>query len=155
MMESLNASPEAASKVAAVQKQVDDVKSVMVENIGKVGSLIGGGGVRGGCVRLGGGSGGDDGSGLLHALPCPLLLPSAPQMHNSNAHQILERGDKIQLLVDRTDDLQLQAQQFQKQVRFGAGCLMVLFRGVCAGGAWVLVFGVVHVGVGVVGSGCV
>lgn len=63
--ESLNANPEAVNRVAAVQKQVDDVKSVMVENISKV----------------------------------------------------LERGDRIQLLVDRTEDLQAQAVQFQKQGR--------------------------------------
>lgn len=62
-MEQLNASPETVSRVAAVQRQVDDVKSVMVENI----------------------------------------------------EQVLARGDRIQLLVDRTEDLQAQAQQFQKQ----------------------------------------
>ncbi|KAI8466200.1 MAG: R-SNARE protein, VAMP72-family [Monoraphidium minutum] len=64
-MESLNASPEQVDRVAAVQKQVDDVKSVMVENI----------------------------------------------------EQVLARGDRIQLLVDRTEDLQVQAAQFQKQGR--------------------------------------
>ncbi|GBF87977.1 hypothetical protein Rsub_00689 [Raphidocelis subcapitata] len=64
-MEQLNSSPETVSKVAAVQKQVEDVKSVMVENI----------------------------------------------------EQVLARGDRIQLLVDRTEDLQAQAQQFQKQGR--------------------------------------
>lgn len=64
-MDELNADPASVNKVAAVQRQVDDVKSVMVENIEKV----------------------------------------------------LARGDRIQLLVDRTEDLQAQAQQFQKQGR--------------------------------------
>jgi hypothetical protein len=31
--------------------------------------------------------------------------------------QVLARGDRIQLLVDRTEDLQAHAQQFQKQGR--------------------------------------
>jgi hypothetical protein len=33
-----------------------------------------------------------------------------------NISKVLERGDRIQLLVDRTEDLQAQAVQFQKQV---------------------------------------
>ncbi|KIZ05556.1 Vesicle-associated membrane protein [Monoraphidium neglectum] len=34
-----------------------------------------------------------------------------------NIEQVLARGDRIQLLVDRTEDLQAHAQQFQKQGR--------------------------------------
>ncbi|KAG2452182.1 hypothetical protein HYH02_003213 [Chlamydomonas schloesseri] len=57
--------PEEISKIAAVQKKVNEVKDVMVENIEKV----------------------------------------------------LERGEKIELLVDKTDDLRNQAEQFQKKGR--------------------------------------
>lgn len=57
--------PEEVSKVASVQKQVDEVKNIMVENIEKV----------------------------------------------------LERGEKIELLVDKTDDLRFQAEKFQKTGR--------------------------------------
>mmetsp|Transcript_30779 Transcript_30779/g.68203 ORF Transcript_30779/g.68203 Transcript_30779/m.68203 type:complete len:253 (+) Transcript_30779:119-877(+) len=64
-MEYCMAHPEEISKIAAVQKKVNDVKDVMMENIEKV----------------------------------------------------LERGDKIELLVDKTDALQNHAEQFQKKGR--------------------------------------
>eukprot|EP00877_Chromochloris_zofingiensis_P007989 jgi/Chrzof1/3443/Cz12g25180.t1 len=57
--------PDEISKVAAVQKKVDEVKNIMVENIEKV----------------------------------------------------LERGERIELLVDKTDDLRFQAEKFQKSGR--------------------------------------
>lgn len=57
--------PEEISKVAAVQRKVDEVKNIMVENIEKV----------------------------------------------------LERGEKIELLVDKTDDLRFQAEKFHKTGR--------------------------------------
>ncbi|CAD7700981.1 unnamed protein product [Ostreobium quekettii] len=61
-MEYCEAHPEEISKVAAVQRKVDEVKNIMVENIEKV----------------------------------------------------LERGEKIELLVDKTDDLRFQAEKFHK-----------------------------------------
>ncbi|KAG2482833.1 hypothetical protein HYH03_018270 [Edaphochlamys debaryana] len=64
-MEYCMAHPEEISKIAAVQKKVNEVKDVMVENIEKV----------------------------------------------------LERGEKIELLVDKTDDLRNQAEQFQRKGR--------------------------------------
>ncbi|EFJ39880.1 hypothetical protein VOLCADRAFT_70298 [Volvox carteri f. nagariensis] len=57
--------PEEISKIAAVQKKVNEVKDVMVENIEKV----------------------------------------------------LERGEKIELLVDKTDDLRNQVRDFQRKGR--------------------------------------
>lgn len=57
--------PEELSKVAAVQKKVDEVKNIMVENIEKV----------------------------------------------------LERGERIELLVDKTDNLKFQAEKFQRAGR--------------------------------------
>lgn len=64
-MEYCMAHPEEISKIAAVQKKMNEVKDVMVENIEKV----------------------------------------------------LERGEKIELLVDKTEDLRNQAEQFQKKGR--------------------------------------
>lgn len=64
-MEYVMAHPEEISKVAAVQRKVDEVKNIMVENIEKV----------------------------------------------------LERGEKIELLVDKTDDLRYQAEKFHKTGR--------------------------------------
>uniref|UniRef100_A0A7S0RW97 V-SNARE coiled-coil homology domain-containing protein n=1 Tax=Chlamydomonas leiostraca TaxID=1034604 RepID=A0A7S0RW97_9CHLO len=64
-MEYCMAHPEEISKIAAVQKKVNEVKDVMVENIEKV----------------------------------------------------LERGERIELLVDKTDDLRSQAETFQKKGR--------------------------------------
>ncbi|GFR41750.1 hypothetical protein Agub_g2505 [Astrephomene gubernaculifera] len=64
-MEYCMAHPEEISKIAAVQKKVNEVKDVMVENIEKV----------------------------------------------------LERGERIELLVDKTDDLRNQAEQFQRKGR--------------------------------------
>lgn len=64
-MEYCMAHPEEISKIAAVQKKVNEVKDVMVENI----------------------------------------------------ERVLERGEKIDLLVDRTDDLRNQAEAFQKKGR--------------------------------------
>lgn len=46
----------------------------------------------------------------VHA--CPLLSMSACM-----PSQVLQRGEKIELLVDKVDDLQHQAQAFQKQGR--------------------------------------
>lgn len=57
--------PEELNKVASVQRQVDEVKSIMVDNIEKV----------------------------------------------------LERGEKIELLVDKTDNLRFQADRFHKTGR--------------------------------------
>lgn len=57
--------PEELSKVASVQKKVDEVKNIMVENIEKV----------------------------------------------------LERGEKLEVLQDKTDDLRFQAEKFQKTGR--------------------------------------
>lgn len=59
------AHPEEISKVAAVQKKVDEVKNIMVENI----------------------------------------------------ERVLERGEKIELLVDKTDNLRFQADKFHKTGR--------------------------------------
>lgn len=64
-MEYCETHPEELSKVAAVQKKVDEVKNIMVENIEKV----------------------------------------------------LERGEKIELLVDKTDNLRFQADKFHKTGR--------------------------------------
>lgn len=64
-MEYCMAHPEEISKIAAVQKKVNEVKDVMVENIEKV----------------------------------------------------LQRGERIELLVGKTDDLRNQAEQFQKKGR--------------------------------------
>lgn len=38
-------------------------------------------------------------------------------MLNGGALQVLERGEKIEVLVDKTEDLQNQAQRFQVQGR--------------------------------------
>jgi vesicle-associated membrane protein 7 len=64
-MEYCETHPEELSKVAAVQKQVDEVKSIMVDNI----------------------------------------------------ERVLERGEKIELLVDKTDNLRFQADRFHKTGR--------------------------------------
>lgn len=64
-MEYCEQHPEELSKVASVQKKVDEVKNIMVENI----------------------------------------------------ERVLERGEKIELLVDKTDNLRFQADKFHKTGR--------------------------------------
>lgn len=64
-MEYCETHPDEVSKVAAVQKKVDEVKGIMVENI----------------------------------------------------ERVLERGEKIELLVDKTDNLRFQADKFHKTGR--------------------------------------
>lgn len=64
-MDYCEANPEEVSKVAAVQKKVDEVKGIMVENI----------------------------------------------------ERVLERGERIELLVDKTDSLRFQADRFHKTGR--------------------------------------
>lgn len=64
-MEYCESNPEEVSKVVAVQKKVDEVKGIMVENI----------------------------------------------------ERVLERGERIELLVDKTDSLRFQADKFHKTGR--------------------------------------
>lgn len=64
-MEYCESHPDEVSKVVAVQKKVDEVKGIMVENI----------------------------------------------------ERVLERGEKIELLVDKTDNLRFQADKFHKTGR--------------------------------------
>lgn len=48
--------------------------------------------------------------------PCSWLTTClCPPLHPVCAGQVLARGEKIELLVDKCDDLQHQAQTFQKQ----------------------------------------
>jgi len=84
------------SKVASVQRAVDGVKAVMVDNIEKV--FGGGGAAAGGSAEN------------KHKLNSNLLsfFPSL---------QVLERGERIELLVDKTDGLRDAAGRFQASGR--------------------------------------
>ena len=101
-----------ADQFSSVHKKLDDVKNVMVQNIEMVSARA--------------------------AAPCemPASSPSPARVT-----QVLERGEKLELLVDKSEQLQLDSFRFQKsskklrqamfwkKARAGAHCATVSLRG--------------------------
>eukprot|EP00798_Chlamydomonas_sp_ICE-L_P012282 gene12282-15431_t len=85
-MEYCMAHPDEISKIASVQKKVNDVKDVMMENIEKV---------------------------LERGEKIELMVDKADELQTQdvmmeNIEKVLERGEKIELMVDKADELQTQ-----------------------------------------------
>ncbi|KAF9688921.1 hypothetical protein SADUNF_Sadunf01G0038300 [Salix dunnii] len=79
--------PEEISKLAKVKAQVSEVKGVMMENIEK--------------VQI----------SYWFSLLCNLEVKTVL----GACYQVLDRGEKIELLVDKTENLRSQAQDFRQQ----------------------------------------
>lgn len=52
-----------------------------------------------------------------HCCPSWLQVDEVKNIMVENIEKVLERGEKIELLVDKTDDLRFQAEKFQKTGR--------------------------------------
>ncbi|RHY13034.1 hypothetical protein DYB36_011615, partial [Aphanomyces astaci] len=88
-MEYYNASPD-VDTVARVQQSLDDVKDAMVENIGT--------------------------SPTSSFSTSHMLIPPCPSIFE-HAEKVLDRGEKFELLVDRTDKLSQQSFVFNRKAK--------------------------------------
>ncbi|KAB5525307.1 hypothetical protein DKX38_023056 [Salix brachista] len=88
--------PEEISKLAKVKAQVSEVKGVMMENIEKVDSFRCAVNVPFECVDM-------------------YALLSISSLRLVFKWDVLDRGEKIELLVDKTENLHQQAQDFRSQ----------------------------------------
>ncbi|KAK6136100.1 hypothetical protein DH2020_030148 [Rehmannia glutinosa] len=81
--------PEEMNKLSKLKAQITEVKGIMMDNIEKLLNL---------------------GSFTVYVMPKPMpyLL---------TLYSVLDRGEKIELLVDKTENLQFQADSFQRQGR--------------------------------------
>lgn len=94
-MEYCNSNPGEVSKLQRVQAKVDEVKGVLVKDIDKVCSL----------TRV-----------VLHAQEDSVAPAGAKCLdYEGSVLQVLERGERIEVLVEKGDELQNQANKFKVQ----------------------------------------
>ncbi|WZY87943.1 hypothetical protein YC2023_044678 [Brassica napus] len=87
--------PEEMSKLSKLKAQINDVKGIMMDNIEKI------------CDVL----------SLLEIKKLHAANKSWIAVMPSDQLKVLDRGEKIELLVDKTENLQFQADSFQRQGR--------------------------------------
>ncbi|KAG6433070.1 hypothetical protein SASPL_104676 [Salvia splendens] len=98
--------PEEMNKLSKLKAQITEVKGIMMDNIEKVHFKE----VTEMCMIQ---------PSAIKSLLCAdlKLIEGAPTFASYVFTQVLDRGEKIELLVDKTDNLQFQADSFQRQGR--------------------------------------